>query len=167
MSAKQTPPVRRIAVYHGATLALLIEDRPGTLHSTAAPGPAGPPRHPFLHGEARDALSEHELGLLLQEADSFDAYLLLLLDAGYDLLLYPQAPGDLASPPQRIVDAQGRLAGVRWPGRGGIFSLQGKRLGRVALPRITLYARDALGPLLRALDADALRVEDSVLHLPD
>jgi hypothetical protein len=106
--------VRHFLVYRGRQLVLEIEDRPGTLHSRAAPGASGPPHHPFIHATAYDALSEDELGGLLRESRDFDDYLARLVAAGYDLMSATGGWEMRIEPGFRLVDSEG-AAGVAWP----------------------------------------------------
>jgi hypothetical protein len=114
---------RRFHVYKGPLLVLKLEDRAGTLHSAASPGPEGPPSHPFLHAEALDAVSEDELGRLLRESSSFDDYLANLIANGYDVA--PGRTGDYEDRPGgvTILDAT-RTVGVIWPQAGRFATLE-------------------------------------------
>lgn len=112
--------VRGFHVFAGATPVLEVEDRPGTLHSTAPPPPGGPPAHPFVHGVALDPASEHELGGLLRSASDFDAFVEALVVAGYDLVAADGSVRNRHGAPARVLDGQ-RPVGSLWPG-GGRFS---------------------------------------------
>lgn len=72
-------------VYKNKTLVLRVEERPGTLLSTAPlpPFPTAPVKHPFLSAQAFDAASEDELRTLLLKSNNFDEYLKALVNAGY------------------------------------------------------------------------------------
>ena len=116
-------PVRHYAVYRGTTLVLLMEDRPGQLHSLAGPGPAGLPPHPFLHAQAFDALSEHELGTILRKCDSFDDYTARLVEAGYNLLAAAPLNKNRATAPLRLQKEDGPPLAVLAPGAGQFAAL--------------------------------------------
>ena len=117
---RQGAVTRSFDVYRDGRLALTVRDQPGTLRSTAPPPPgAGPPpppgtpapnAHPFLDGQAHDAVSEDQLGRLLASSDSFDAYLQALLSAGYDIA----AEGSGRSLPGvvRLHDADGLVGAI-------------------------------------------------------
>lgn len=90
--------MREFVVHRDDRLVLRVRDNPGTLRSTAAPGPrrAPPPPgrppgttalpqgvHPFIDAQAHDPVSEGALRALLDESTSFDDYLRRLVDAGY------------------------------------------------------------------------------------
>jgi hypothetical protein len=114
---------RSFWVYRSQQLVLSLEDRPGTLHSIAAPPPEGVPQHPFLHGVAYDALSEHDLGTLLRQSISFDQYLLHLIAAGYDLMSAYGVPALRVETCWRI-EQEGRIVGALWK-QGGQFTTLG------------------------------------------
>lgn len=150
---------RHFHVYKGPRLVMILEDRPGTLHSRAAPGPEGPPQHPFVHGIARDAASESELGRLLRESNSFDEYLGRLLVGGYDIVSSDDdADGERAGG-RRIVDAEG-AAGALWPQPGQFSALERQPApGQLLFPlTLTVYRRE-LAERLLALLQDAADYE--------
>jgi hypothetical protein len=151
--ARQT---RRFHVYKGSLLVFVIEGRPGTLHSRAAPGPGGPPQHPFIHAIAMDALSENELGQLLRQSGSFDEYLERLLAAGYDIA---SAEGDQDGERpggRRITDASGPV-GALWPQTGQFTTLDWQpEPGRLVFPStLTVYRRELVESLLPLLQGAA------------
>ena len=158
------PPVTRgFDVYRAGRLALTVRDQPGTLRSTAPPPPgAGPPpppgtpapnAHPFLDGEAHDAVSEDQLGRLLASSESFDAYLQALLEAGYDLA----AEGSGRSLPGVRAPARRRrvVSGAIWPVGGRFVSLAGGEQGAFEHATATAYEARATAPMLDALSASS------------
>ncbi len=78
-------PVRRFHLYHEGLHAATISDEPGNLISTAGPPAGGPPPHPWVHFISYQAIYESELAGLLHQASDFDDYLLLVIQAGYDI----------------------------------------------------------------------------------
>lgn len=78
-----SPAPRSAQVFSGDQLVLSVSDTPGVLLSTAAPGPDGPPLHPFLTGQAHDPFSEGRLAELLGESGSYPDFLQRLENAGY------------------------------------------------------------------------------------
>jgi hypothetical protein len=147
---------RRFHVYKGSLLVLKLEDRPGTLHSTASPGPGGPLEHPFLHAEALDALSEDELGRLLSQSSTLDDYLAQLIVNGYDV-----APGQVGdyedrAGAERILDASG-VVGVIWPQPGRFATLEDRpAAAELALPfTLTVYKSEAEHGLLQLVRESA------------
>lgn len=67
-------------------LALTFTDEPGVLLSTALRPPGfTPPRHPFLNGQAHDAMSEQELADLLQRSSSAADFVTRLEKHGYEV----------------------------------------------------------------------------------
>ena len=156
------PVTRSFDVYRDGRLVLSVRDEPGTLRSTAPPPPgAGPPpppgtpppnAHPFLDGQAHDAVSEDELGRLLAEADSFDAYLQALLAAGYDIAA--EGSGRELPGVVRLHDGD-RLAGAIWPVGGRFASLAGGEQRAFEHATATAYETRAADPILAALSASA------------
>jgi len=164
---------RHFHVYKGSLLVLILEDRPGTLHSRAAPGPGGAPQHPFVHAIARDAVSEDELGRLLRQSDSFDQYLERLVASGYDVASAGDAENTERPGGLRIVDTAG-AAGVLWPQSGQFTTLdQQPERGRLVFPAVTLtvyhpeVADSLLALLNTATDFEALcrAIEDKGFQL--
>jgi hypothetical protein len=106
-------------VYDGEYLVLTIVDAPGVLCSSAPPPPAGarPPVHSFLDAQAHDPATEDELAAILARCQDFDAYLVALIEAGYDLaaLRRSRLPGGA-----RLLDGT-QAVGALWP-EGGPFS---------------------------------------------
>jgi hypothetical protein len=147
---------RLFHVYRGPIFVLSLEDRPGTLHSNAAPGPGGPPPHPFIHAIAMDALSENELGQLLRQSGSFDEYLERLLAAGYDIASAESGPDGERPGARRISDASGP-AGVLWPQSGQFTRLDWQpEPGRLVFPfTLTVYRRELAVSLLAVLQGAA------------
>jgi hypothetical protein len=153
---------RSFDVYHDGRLALTIRDEPGTLRSTAPPPPgAGPPpppgtpapnAHPFLDGQAHDAVSEDQLGRLLAESGSFDEYLQALLAAGYDIAA--EGSGRELSGVVRLYDGD-RLAGAIWPVGGRFASLAGGEQRGFEHATATAYDPRAAEPILAALSASS------------
>lgn len=145
--------VRCFCIYRRGRLALRVEDRPGTLHSTAAPGPEGPPAHPFIHAQAYDALSEDELGRLLHHSSSFDEYVGALVAAGYDVLSCDGPPALEVGAGFRVSDGRGLLGAV-WPhpGQSTCLSWQPAE-GELTYPHatVTVYRQDAAEMLLEQL----------------
>jgi hypothetical protein len=149
--------VRRFWLYREGSLAMVVEDRPGTLHSRAAPGPSGPPRHPFVHATAYDALREDELGRLLRQATDFDDYLTRLIAAGYDVMSADDGWEMTIGPGFRLVDDRG-LVGVVWPSRGQAACLWWQPPpGQFVYDHATLtpYRRDGADAVLAHLAATA------------
>lgn len=149
--------VRCFRVYRGGDLALTIEDRPGALHSRAAPAPGGPPRHPFLHGTAYAATLEDELGRLLAAAESFDDYLDRLIAAGYDIAAGGDGQPLRLEQGRRIVAARAPL-GALWPAPGQFTTLRWQpAAGELLFPHATLtaYRPEAAPDLLALLQATA------------
>ena len=151
---------RSFDVYRDGRLALTIRDEPGTLRSTAPPPPSGGPppppgtpapnAHPFLDGQAHDAVSEGELARLLWESDSFDAYLHALLGAGYDIA----AAGSGRELPGVVrLHADGSPAGAIWPVGGRFTSLAGGDQPAFEHATATAYAPAAADAILAALSA--------------
>ncbi len=145
--------VRCFCIYRRGRLALRVEDRPGTLHSTAAPGPEGPPAHPFVHAQAYDTLSEDELGRLLRQSSSFDEYLRALVAAGYDVLSCDIPPALEVGAGFRVSDGRG-LLGAIWPRPGqstclGWQPVEGELTYSHAT--VTVYREDAAEALLEQL----------------
>jgi hypothetical protein len=63
---------------------LRMKDAPGPIVSRAAlPPGAEPARHPFLTASSLDALAENDLKLILDEASSFQDFVIRLAKAGY------------------------------------------------------------------------------------
>jgi hypothetical protein len=164
---------RLFHVYKGSLLVLKLEDRPGTLHSTAAPGPDGPPSHPFVHAIAVDALSENELGELLRRSAGFDDYLARLLGAGYDVAS-GEGGGEERPGGSRIVGADG-AAGVIWPQPGQFTTLGSQPASGLLIfdaATLTVYRPESAQALLsilqsaadyeslcRAIEAEGFRLE--------
>jgi hypothetical protein len=153
---------RAFDIYRDGRLALTVRDEPGTLRSTAPPPPgAGPPpppgtppsnAHPFLDGQAHDAVSESQLGGLLAGAESFDGYLQALLGAGYDIA----AEGSGRELPGVVrLHEDGRLAGAVWPLGGRFASLAGGAQGAYEHATATAYTATAVEPILAALSASS------------
>jgi hypothetical protein len=150
---------RSFDVYRDGRLALTVRDEPGTLRSTAPPPPAaGPPpppgtpppnAHPFVDGQAHDAVSESQLGRLLSESDSFDAYLRALLDAGYEIAA--EGSGRELPPAARLRDD----AGAIWPVGGRFVSLAGGEQRAFEHAMATAYDPGAAEAILAALSASA------------
>ena len=159
---RQGPVTRSFDVYRDGRLALTVRDEPGTLRSTAPPPPgAGPPpppgtpapnAHPFLDGQAHDAVSEDQLGRLLAETDSFDAYLQALLAAGYDIAA--EGSGRELPGVVRLHDGDG-LAGAIWPSGGRFASLAGGEQRAFEHATATAYEPRAAAPILAALSASS------------
>ncbi len=148
--ARQT---RQFHVYKGSLLVMILEDRPGTLHSRAAPGPGGPPEHAFVHAIAMDALSEDELGKLLRQSNSFDQYLERLLASGYDIMSNDDGARGERPGGRRITDPSGP-AGALWPQSGQFTTLDWQPApGRLVFPQVTLtvYRRELAEPFLALL----------------
>jgi hypothetical protein len=157
--------IRSFDVYRDGRLALTVRDEPGTLRSTAPPppdagppGPPGPPGaaaargpngHPFLDGQAHDAVSEDQLGRLLAEADSFDAYLRALLGAGYEIAA--EGSGRELPPALRLRDD----AGAIWPVGGRFASLAGGEQRAFEHAMATAYEASAAEAILAALSASS------------
>ena len=144
---------RHFHVYKGPLLVVIIEDRPGTLHSRAAPGPGGPPEHPFVHAIAKDAVSEDELGRLLRQSGSFDQYLERLLAAGYDIVSSDDEADGERPGGRRIIDTSGP-AGAVWPQAGQFTSLDRQpESGELVFVQATLtvYRRELADSLLTLL----------------
>jgi hypothetical protein len=78
-------PQRCFYGYKDGLHAFTVTDKPGYLVSTASPPPSGTPTHPFLELVAHQAFNEGEIATLLKQASSFDDYIALLLNAGYDI----------------------------------------------------------------------------------
>jgi hypothetical protein len=158
----QSQVTRSFDVYREGRLALTVRDEPGTLRSTAPPPPgAGPPpppgtpapnAHPFLDGQAHDAVSEDQLGRLLAESDSFDAYLQALLAAGYDIAAEGGAP-ELHGV-VRLHDGD-QLAGAIWPVGGRFASLADGAQGAFEHATATAYDPRAAATMLAALSASS------------
>lgn len=154
-------------------MALILEDRPGTLHSTAMPVPDGQPTHSFVDAAAMDAKSEHELGELLRRSRSFDDYLSQLIAAGYDIMSgenewVSEQPGGM-----RIEDDGGPV-GVLWPQAGQFTTLAWQPVaGQLTFPQATvsIYRQDLADSFLALLqkmtDYEALRqaIEDQDFRL--
>jgi hypothetical protein len=77
--------VRRFHLYHEGLHAATITEEPGKLISTAGPPAGGPPAHPWVHFVSYQAIYESELAGLLHQASDFDDYLMLIVQAGYDI----------------------------------------------------------------------------------
>jgi hypothetical protein len=150
---------RSFDVYRDGRLALTVRDEPGTLRSTAPPPPTGGPppppgtpppnAHPFLDGQAHDAVSEDQLGRLLAESDSFDAYLRALVDAGYEIA---------AEGSGRELPAAVRLrgdVGAIWPVGGRFAAVAGGEQRAFAHAMATAYEASAAEPILAALSASS------------
>jgi hypothetical protein len=154
---------RSFDVYREGRLALTVRDQPGTLRSTAPPPPgAGPPpppgtpapnAHPFLDGQAHDAVSEDQLGRLLAGAETFDAYLQALLEAGYDLAA--EGSGRELPGVVRLHDRDGLLSGAVWPVGGRFVSLAGGEPRAFAHATATAYAAGVTAPMLEALSGSS------------
>jgi hypothetical protein len=162
-AAGRAEVTRAFDVYREGRLVLTVRDEPGTLRSTAPPppgpkpGPPGPPgsgpapgSHPFLDGQAHDAVSEDQLGRLLAESDSFDGYLRALLDAGYDIAA--EGSGRELPGLVRLHDGEG-LAGAAWPVGGRYASLARGADGAYEFATATAYAERAEVAILAALSA--------------
>jgi hypothetical protein len=168
--AHHGPVTRSFDVYRDGRLALTVRDEPGTLRSTAPPPPAaGPPpppgtpppnAHPFLDGQAHDAVSESQLGRLLGESDSFDGYLQALLAAGYEIAA--EGSGRELPPAVRVHDGAS-LAGAIWPVGGRFVSLADGEQRAFEHATATAYEASAAEAILAALSAsstfEALKAE--------
>jgi hypothetical protein len=164
--------VRHFAVYVDGRLALVVRANPGTLRSTAGPGP-GPPRppgppgppgedpglppgvHPFIDAQARDPVSEGGLRALLDESSDFDSYLARLLDAGFDIASWqPEDPAYDLPGGARLHDGDA-LVGAVWPRRGQYTSLRRQPAeGELVFDAgtLTAYDEDWAPRLLDALE---------------
>lgn len=71
-----------------------IEDKPGLLVSRAAPPPppSKPVTHAFLGASSYDIMAEGALYKLLQQARSFDDYVRLLKENGYEVVPAAERP---------------------------------------------------------------------------
>lgn len=147
--------IRHFTVYKQGMLALVIEDRPGQLHSTASPGPAGPPNHPFLNATAFYTVYEHEMGSLLRQANSFDQFVEFLIAAEYDIVsIEPPVPLKLEGG-FRIQDTQG-LVGVVWNRSGQFTSLLWQPMSGALVfeyATLTVYRNNKSEELLRLLQS--------------
>jgi hypothetical protein len=166
--------VRHFSIYKRGQLALVIDERPGQLHSTAGPGPQGPPNHLFLDATAFYTLYENEMGILLRKATNFDQFLGFLLEAGYDVAsVEAPAPVKLEGG-FRIQDTQG-FVGVVWKYRGQFTTLSRQPvIGELIFEQATLtaYRDDQSTELLQLLQStesfeklcDALKVHGFQLN---
>ena len=149
--------IRCFRIYQGRFLVLRIEDQPGKLYSTLAPGPDGPPDHRFISLQAYDMASEDQLGRLMRQAHSFDEYLESLISAGFDAMSCYDPPSHDIGVGFRLRDAKG-LAGALWRGAGQFSSLwwqpeEGKLVFEHAT--LTTYRQDTTADLLAHLRATA------------
>jgi hypothetical protein len=159
-AAGRAEVTRAFDVYREGRLVLTVRDEPGTLRSTAPPPPGprpGPPgsapapgSHPFLDGQAHDAVSEDQLGRLLAESDSFDGYLSALLEAGYDIAA--EGSGRELPGLVRLHDGEG-LAGAAWPVGGRYASLARGADGAYEFATATAYAERAEVAIVAALSS--------------
>lgn len=85
LNAMNARAIRRFHLYHEGLHAATISDEPGQLISTAGPPAGGPPAHPWIHFVSYQAIYESELAGLLNQATDFDDYLMLIIQAGYDV----------------------------------------------------------------------------------
>lgn len=147
------PQLRAFHFYKGRQLVLTVEDHPGVLLSTAPPPPDGAPSHPFVHARAYDPYSEDELGALLQQAQSFDEYLKLLIAAGYNAIVVEGSPPIELGVGYRFEDQQG-LAGVMWNSPGLFAQLaEPMEVSPVAFEHttVTVYRTDQVEVILNLL----------------
>jgi hypothetical protein len=130
--------MREVGIYQGSQLVLTVADRPGRLYSTAAPPPDGAPDHPFVDARAYDALSENDLGMLLQQATDYDGFLALLIDAGFDVATVDDI--ELATASRLVRD--GAVVGALWEQPGPVGALGEEPAGgwtTSAVATITAY----------------------------
>ncbi|MBD2519549.1 hypothetical protein H6G93_32235 [Nostoc sp. FACHB-973] len=115
--------IRHFAVYKQTRLALLVEDKPGVLISSASPAPGGPLKHPFVNAQAMDSRYENEMGSLLKQSNSFDEFIGLLIKHEYDIRSfdYLDLPKTLTAG-YRIF-AKEKLLAVIWKHRGQFSTL--------------------------------------------
>jgi hypothetical protein len=141
-------------VYDGEHLVLTVAEAPGVLRSSAPPPPSGarPPTHPFLDAQAHDPATEDELAAILARCQDFDAYVVALIEVGYDLaaLRRSRLPGGA-----RLFNGT-RPVGALWP-EGGPFSCLWWEPASGCLEfdhaLVTAYDRDRALDLLAALRA--------------
>ncbi|MHB1356967.1 MAG: hypothetical protein ACYCZF_13445 [Anaerolineae bacterium] len=144
---------RRLYVYKDGLHALTITDKPGSLVSTASPPPGGAPKHPFLDGTAHQAIYESELATLLTKAADFDAYLSLLIQAGYDIAADDALPGKSPGAGARMLEGEVPV-GAAWQSAGQFTALwwqpvQGQMVCRHA--RLSVYQPAWVDRLLTCL----------------
>jgi len=82
-------PAERVGwdVYKNGERVEWIDDKPGQLISRGAPppSPSKPVMHPFISASSYDITTEGELYKLLKKATSFQDYVRLLKEAGYEV----------------------------------------------------------------------------------
>ncbi|WP_013323871.1 hypothetical protein [Gloeothece verrucosa] len=148
--------IRTFYIYKNGVLTLALEDRPGTLHSMASPPPTGAPTHPFIHGSAYDAKSEDEMGTLLRKSTSFDNYINLLIEAGYDVVSRENTFQLKLEGGFRLEDEKG-LVGALWnyPGQFTCIGWQ-PASGQLDFDYVTLtvYRQDRARELLNQLQSN-------------
>lgn len=148
---------RRFDVYKGRRLALRMADIPGVLQSTA-PLPSGVSAsfsaHSFVDAQACDAVSEDELGRLLQQSVNFDDYVTRLLDAGYAIASMGAFPQHELDNGFQIDDNRGMVVGVVWKREGQFASLKRQPPEDELVfdhAMLTIYQEDRAGDLLEML----------------
>jgi hypothetical protein len=146
---------RRFYVYRDGLHVLTIGDEPGHLVSTASPPPGGAPKHPFLDGSAHQAVYENELAGLLGRAASFDGYLDLLLQAGYDIASDDTLPNKAPGAGVRLLKGDSPV-GAAWH-RGGQFTCLWQQPARGELvfqqARLSVYRPEWAEALFTTLQA--------------
>lgn len=146
------PPTPGLAVYRGLRLVLTVEGRPGVLLSTASPPPSGAPTHPFVSARASDPYSEGDLREILDSSASFEEFVLLLVEAGYDVV------ATAASPPPRLERAGRVRRGDQVVGfvaqvAGALLDIAHPRdVGPARSVATTTYEEEARGALVPATD---------------
>jgi hypothetical protein len=148
-------PVRRFNLYHEGLHAATITDEPGKLISTAGPPAGGPPAHPWVHFVSYQAIYESELAGLLHQASGFDDYLMLIVQAGYDIGSDDIRAMKSHGAGVRLLDGA-MPAGACWASGGQFTCLWAQPdKGQDIYPqgRLTVYERAWAERLLAALQA--------------
>lgn len=151
-------PVRRFHLYHEGLHAATITEEPGQLISTAGPPVGGPPAHPWIHFVSYQAIYESELAGLLNQATDFDDYLMLVIQAGYDIGSDDIRAMKTHGPGVRLLD-RATPVGACWASGGQFTSLWAQpEEGEEFYPqaRLTVYEREWAERLQNAPSRDRL-----------
>lgn len=148
-------PVRRFHLYHEGLHAATISAEPGQLISTAGPPAGSAPAHPWVHFVSYQAIYESELAGLLHQASDFDDYLMLVIQAGYDIGSDDVRAMKVHGSGARLLDGYIPV-GACWASGGQFTSLWAQPdKGEEIYPqgRLTVYERGWAERLLATLQA--------------
>ena len=116
---------RAFHVFYGQQPVLLIEDRPGYLHSMARlPEGMAAPKHPWLNGVSLTPLHEHRLRQILLVSANFDDLMQRLVGEGYDLSGKQNQPiWAMSGPKVRLAHSDGHVVAAIWDCEGPLIHL--------------------------------------------